>query len=196
MSKRKSKKAKHSALARFWRRFEYKHTTLATISVVVFILALDTALVQAALHYIEDQGLIGVFIAGAMFTSFFTTAPAIAIFILIAKDYNPLVIGLVGGLGSLVGDWIILKVFEERIAYELKPLIRKFHLVGFFRRLRRKKEQERTLLLGMLAIISPLPDELGIALLGLSKLPILTLFTIIYVLNSLGIMIVAAAIIL
>lgn len=139
----------------------------------------------------EGMGLLGVFIAGIMFTSFFTTAPAIALLALLSADFNPLVLGLVGGLGSLVGDWVILRVFEEKIAYELQPLVKKFGLGAFLRKIRRKKERERTLLLGMLVIISPLPDELGVALLGLSKFPAIQLFTIIYILNALGIMVIA-----
>jgi hypothetical protein len=185
------RKRKHSRLAKFWRRYEYKHTTLATISVLLFVLAFNTALVQSGLSYIEGLGLLGVFIAGMMFTSFFTTAPALVLLVAFSEDYSPLVMGIVGGAGSLVGDWVILKVFEERIAFELKPLIGKFHLKGFFRRLRRKKEQERTLLAGMFAIISPLPDEVGIGLMGLSHFSLLPMFGIIYVLNCLGIMLVA-----
>lgn len=173
------------------RQFHYKHTAAALVAILLFVLAIDTAIVQAGLHYLEDLGLIGVFIAGIMFTSFFTTVPSIALLALLVADFNPLVIGLVGGAGSLVGDWVILKVFEEKIAHELEPLAKKLGFGGFLSRIRRKKERERTLVLGMLAIMSPLPDELGIGLLGLSKFPLTQLFTIIYVLNSLGIMLVA-----
>lgn len=182
---------KHSRFARFWRRYEYKHTTLATLSIILFVFAFDSALVQAGLTYIEGLGLLGVFIAGMMFTSFFTTTPAIVLLAAFSEDYSPLVLGLVGGAGSLVGDWVILKIFEERIAFELKPLIGKFHLRGFFRRLRRRKERERTLLAGMFTIMSPLPDEIGIALMGLSKFSLLPMFGIIYVLNCIGIMLIA-----
>lgn len=190
MSK-KHKRQHHSWLAKAWRRYEYKHTTLATLSIVLFVVALDTALVQAALTYLEGMGLVGVFIAGILFTSFFTTAPAIALLVILANDFNPLIMGLVGGVGSLVGDWVILKLFEEKIAYELKPLVKKFHLGALIRKLRRKKDRDRTLLLGMLAIVTPLPDEMGIALMGLSNFPLVQLLSIIYVLNAIGIMIVA-----
>lgn len=184
------RKKQHSRLAKWWRRYEYKHTTLATLSIVLFVLALDTAIVQSILHSIEGLGLLGIFIAGVMFTSFFTTLPAIALLVALSQDYTVLIVGLVGGAGSLVGDWIILKVFEERIAFELKPLIGKFHLDSIYRRLRRKKARENTMLLGMFTIMSPLPDEIGIALMGLSKFNIVTMFAIIYLLNSVGIMIV------
>lgn len=193
IKKKLKKQYKHSWLARRWRRYEYKHTTMSILSVIAFVFILDTALVQAVIHYIQHLGLWGVFIAGILYTSFFTAAPAIALIIALSGDYNPLLVGLIGGLGSVVGDLIILKIFEEKIGYELKPLAKKFHLKGFLRRIKRRKERERSLLFGMFVLASPLPDELGIALMGLSKFNVVYLMLIAYIMNCIGVMIVAAA---
>lgn len=157
------------------------------------MLALDTALVTASLTYVEELGIIGMIIAGAMFTSFFTTAPAIVLLITMGDMYNPLVLAFYAAIGSVIGDWIILKVFEERVGYELLPLAKKFHLKTFLRTLRRKKNRDRTTILGMVAIASPLPDELGIGLLGIAHLPTVSLLIITFLLNAAGILVLILA---
>lgn len=180
---------KHGPLARKWRKFGFRHTTSAFIVVVLFIVAFDSAIVQTSLDEIHKIGYAGLIIGGAMFTSLFTTAPGVAILLSFTDIYSPLTIALIGATGSVIGDLIILRVFEEKIGYELTPLIKKFHLRGFFRRIKRKKERERTVLLGMIAIASPLPDEIGIGLLGIARLPLISLLTITYLLNAAGILV-------
>jgi len=196
MTKHKHKRKyhfKHSSLARWWRRYEYKHTTLAILAIAAFVLLLDTALVQALLAYIEHLGIPGIVLTGLLFVSFFTVAPATVLLIALTEDYNPLTIAFYAAIGSLVGDWIILKVFEEKVGYELKPLAKKWKLLTFFRLLKRKKNRERTTLLGMVVIASPLPDEIGIGLLGISHLPIISLLIITFLLNAAGILILLLA---
>jgi hypothetical protein len=179
---------KHSAIAKWWRNFQYRHTAVAVSAIILFIIVFDSAIVQTALDEIHTLHYLGVIIGGALYTSLFTTAPGIAILLSFSDMYSPLTIALVGAVGSVIGDWIILKVFEERIGYELTPLVKKFHLKGFFKRLKRKKARDRTILLGMFAIGSPLPDEVGIGLLGIAHLPVVSLLIITYLLNAAGLL--------
>lgn len=189
----KRKNKKHSRLSRAWRRYEYKHSTLAIAAIVGFILALDTALIQALLASINTLGLFGIFIAGILFVSFFTAAPAVVLLLNASNDFNPLTIALVAGLGSVIGDWVILKLFDEKVAYELVPLARKFGLMPIIRLFKRKIFRPVALTLGALCIATPLPDEIGIALLGLSHLRIYKLLAIAFVLNVIGVYVIVQA---
>lgn len=184
----------HSKLARWWWRYEFKHTTFALLTVAVFIVALDTAIVQGSMTYIQEMGIAGLVIAGVLFTSFFTAAPAVLILLTMAEAYDPLIVAFYAAAGSVIGDWIILKIFEERIAYELLPLAKKFHLRGVIRSVRRKKNREKATILGMVVIASPLPDELGIGLLGIAHLPTISLLVITFLLNAAGILVLVLAI--
>ena len=181
------RKTRHSKFSRRWRVYEYKHSTLAVAAIVLFVLTLDTAMVRALLSSINTLGLAGVFIAGVLFVSFFTAAPAVVLLASAADNYSPLTIATVAGLGSLIGDWVILKIFEERVAYELIPLARKFGIMPIIRLLKRKIFRPVALALGAVFIATPLPDELGIALLGLSHLKIYKLLAVAFVLNTAGI---------
>jgi hypothetical protein len=184
-----SKKPKrYGPLTRWWLAFEYRHTTSALFAIVAFIILLDSAIVQAGLDSIQKLQLLGMLIGGAFYTSLFTTAPGIAILLSFSDTYSPLLIASVGAFGSVIGDLIILKIFEERIGYELAPLVKKFKLKKLLRKLRRKKERNRMTVLGMMVVASPLPDELGIGLLGISHLSTIKLAVITYFLKFLGIL--------
>lgn len=167
--------------------FEYKHTTAAIITIVLFVLALDTAIVKALIDEIVGLGLIGVFLAGMLFVSFFTAAPAIVLLATFTQDYNIFVVSLIGGLGAMLGDWIILKTFEDKIGSELVPLAKKLKLMDFISLLHKKSYAGITATIGAIIIASPLPDEAGLALLGLSKISTIKLLVLTFVLNAAGI---------
>lgn len=184
---------KHSKAARSWHLYEYKHTTMAVLLVVVFVLALDTALIQGLLLAIREAGWLGIFVTGILFVSFFTAGPATLILINIAGDYNPILLALTAGLGTLVGDWIILKFFEEKVSYELVPLAKKYGVMPMIKQMRRRRFRPIALFVGMLIIASPLPDEAGLGLLGLTKTPMRVILPLVFILNSAGIFLLVLA---
>ncbi len=187
-TKRKHYK-RRSWLAKAWRRYEYKHSTMAVLAVGAFVLLLDTTIIQGSLSYVEKLGIFGIILAGIMFTSFFTTAPAIVLLLAFNDLHSPLDVAFYGAIGAVIGDWIILRFFEEKVAYELRPLAKKLNLMRFIRQLRRKKNRERATLMGMLVIASPVPDEIGIGLLGIAHLPTISLLIITFLLNAAGILV-------
>lgn len=190
MPKRKKRpyKFKHSYAARWWRRYAYKHTTIALVGLTLFVLALDTALIQGLLLSIKELGVLGIFITGILFVSFFTAGPATIILISIAPDYNPLLLALVAGAGSIIGDWLILRFVEEQVGYELKPLAKKYGVTPIIKQMKTKKFRPFAIAVGMFFIASPGPDEIGLGLLGLTKTPTRKLLPMVFVLNSCGIL--------
>jgi hypothetical protein len=184
---------RHSRSARWWRKYEYKHTTLAIAFVVVFILALDTAVIQALLLTIREAGLFGILLTGVLFVSFFTAGPATLLLINNAPEYNPFLLSFVAGIGTLIGDWLILKFFEEKVSYELAPLAKKYGVMPMVRQMKRRRFRPIALVVGMLLIASPLPDEAGLGLLGITKTPMRRLLPLLFLLNASGILLLVLA---
>ena len=96
-----------------------------------------------------------------------------------------------GALGALSGDIILFFFIRDRFADDLKNslkpsfvrhIARSFHF-GFLKWL--------APILGAVVIASPLPDELGLTLLGLSKTRLAFLVPISFVMNALGIYLLA-----
>jgi len=131
------------------------------------------------------------FIAGLFFTSAFTIAPA-SIFLAGLSQSAPLfVVAFFGALGAMCGDLILFLFIRDRLASDIEALLKRrtlrrllhsFHL-GFWKWL--------APLLGGLIIASPLPDEFGLSLLGLSRTRLAVLLPLSFVMNFIGILLVA-----
>lgn len=146
---------------------------------------------MAGLH---GYGYLGAFLAGMLFVSTFTIATgALALFYL-AASLEPLEIALVAGLGAVLGDYVIFHFVKNRLKEELleiyKGVDRKRRLEGMF--------QSRYFswslpVIGAIIIASPLPDELGVGLLGVSEMKTSQFLLLSYLLNSIGIFLVVSA---
>jgi hypothetical protein len=177
--------ARFKRIRKAWRRYQYKHTTGAIIAVVSFVTLLDSALLAAIFNSIEDLEYVGGFIAGLLSASFFTAIPALVLVIDLANQLDPLTLAMMVGLGNAVGDMILLLFFEEQVFGELKPIFKRLHLVKRYKRLRRGRAT-LSLLGGIVFIVTPLPDEVGLGLLGISHFPKPVILVICWGLNTLG----------
>lgn len=189
----KKNKHKKNNLAKAWRRFAFKHTTGAIIAISVFVLLLDTAIVQALMQNIINIGYLGLLLTGVLFVSFFTAAPAVALLLAFSDSYNPFIVALIAGFGAMLGDFIILRFAEDEIGRELKPVVKRMKLIGFVNLLHKKQYKPITATIGAIIIASPLPDEAGIALLGLSRISTMQLLLLTFALNAAGIFVLIIA---
>lgn len=184
--KRHKKTQFFARLNRRWLRYEYKHTTVALSLVVLFIAFLDSTAVNTVLGLMEQLGYLGAFLTGALSVSFFTAVPAIVLLIDLADKFDPIALAIVAGAGAMVGDWLLLSLFEDRIGKELAPILRKLKIDKLVKRMRRPATKWILVLVGIIAIITPIPDEAGLALLGLSRVRKIYLLPICFVLDTLG----------
>lgn len=182
-----------SDLNKKWEHWRFKNTALLIISIVVFVILADTPIVRSVISGIGDFGYLGAFLVGILFVSIFTVAPASVILFQLADTLNPLGIAIAAGTGGVLGDYLIYKYLKNRIFDELKPLfmdhggkpIRKLFKTPYFAWL--------VPIMGALIIMSPFPDELGIGLLGVSKIKTWQLLGLLYLLDVAGIFLIVIA---
>ena len=170
----------------WWLAYEYKHTTLAIVVIVLFVALVDTTLLATAVRALDGSGYVGALIAGVFSVSFFTAAPAVAIIVDLVHHLDPIVLSLLIATGALLGDWLLLQFFEEKIFVELTPIFRKLHLHIARRWLERPLTKWLLILAGAIIISSPLPDEAGLALMGIAHYNRFAILAICFVLNALG----------
>jgi len=170
-----------------WKRWHYKNTTLLALSLVAFFFLARTPQVDSLIREAGTLGYVGAFIAGIFFVSTFTVAPAAVVLYHLANNLHPLEIAILAGLGAMIGDYIIFKYLKDKIFIELRPLFKK-HGKPYIRILYRSPYFAWMLpVFGAFIIASPFPDEIGVGILGLSKIKKWQFFLLSLVLNAVGI---------
>ena len=175
---------------RKYKNWQYKNTFLFVISLIVLFYVSGTTLGIQVINSILKLGYIGSFFAGVFFVSTFTVAPASVVLFKFAQTYNPFVIALTAGLGAVLGDYLIFRFLKDSVFEEIKPLFMKLGGSKLSRIISTPYLSWIAPVLGALIIASPFPDEIGVGLMGISKLKNWQFLLISFVLNSLGILIV------
>lgn len=149
--------------------------------------------VHLVLAQLDGGVLLGSFIAGMFFTSVTTTAPAIVVLGELAQEGNLLLVALLGGLGAVVGDYVIFAFVRDRVSEDIAYVLRRTGSPRIFKVFRRKTFRRFLPFLGGLIIASPFPDELGLALLGLSRMRTSRFLLLAFTFNAAGILLIGLA---
>lgn len=173
-----------------WHSWKYKNTCLLVLSIAVFFYFADTTVVQNIISKMGELGYAGAFVAGIFFVYTFTVAPSAVILFRLADSYNPIFVAVLAGLGAVIGDYIIFKYFRDKVFIELRPVlnklsgpfIKKIFLTPYFAWVMP--------LAGLFIIASPFPDEVGVGLLGASKMRNWQFLLLAFLLNAIGIFVV------
>jgi len=170
--------------------WKYKNTILLGVSLIVLFVLADTAIAHALIRQIGSYGYTGAFITGIFFVSTFTVAPASVVLFHLSQALNPLAIALSAGAGAVIGDILIFSFLKDGVFDELKPLFRRFSGSYLDRLFRTPYFAWFVPVAGAIIIASPLPDEIGIGLLGLTRINWWQFALLAFGLNSVGILIV------
>lgn len=175
---------------KYYRHWRYKNTGLLLVSIATLIYFAGHPYVGSAVAAIGSLGYVGAFFTGILFTSTFTVTPAMVLLYHLASQLPPLHVALIAGLGAVLGDYIIFRFLKDRFFDELKPLFK--HLGGSHVSALFATPYFGWLLplVGAALIASPGPDELGIGILGLSKLKNWQFVLLTFILHASGVFIV------
>ncbi|MFA6297024.1 MAG: hypothetical protein WC629_00465 [Candidatus Paceibacterota bacterium] len=156
---------------------------------MIFYLA-GTQLGQQAISNISKFGYVGSFFAGIFFVSTFTVAPASIVLFKLAQLYSPIAVAITAGLGAVIGDYLIFRFLKDNVFAEIKPIFMMLGGSSLSRLISTPYFAWLAPVLGALIIASPFPDEIGVGLMGISKLKNWQFLAISFLLNSLGILLI------
>lgn len=153
-----------------WKHWRYKNTFFSVVSLLFFIFFINHPFVQNIMKQVGSFGYAGVFLCGVLFVSTFTVVPSIALLYEFAGVLNPWWVAIIAGLGTMVGDYFVFKFLRDGIFEEIGPIfaklegsfLKKIFASPFFVWL--------TPIIGAILIASPVPDEIGVSMMGLSKI--------------------------
>ncbi len=144
-------------------------------------------LVHALAEQLSEFAPLGFFIAGFFFTSFATIVPAGVALGEFSQTFPLPLVALVGALGSVCADLLLFRLSRDHVREDLRALLSYPKVRRLRAFLRTPSLRFFSMALGALIIASPLPDELGVTLMGLSRTDIKLFIAVAYVFNFIGI---------
>jgi uncharacterized membrane protein YdjX (TVP38/TMEM64 family) len=170
-------------------KWRYRNTALLAASVVLLLIFADHAIVRGFLSGISGLGYLAIFLSGFFIVSTFTIVPATLLLAELAKSYGFWELAIFATLGAILGDFIIFKFVRDTVSDELDPLIK---FIAQEKHLKRLFHTPLfiwiTPVIGAAIIASPLPDELGLGILGMQRMTTLRFLALVTVLDFLGVM--------
>ena len=159
-------------------------------SIIIAIILAKTGALASILTSTQEWRLLGSLVAGIFFVSIFTAAPAGVVLFEIAAVNSIWEVALFGGIGALIGDLIIFRFIKDGLSEDIHWLIRKTKQERLTSIFRLKLFRWLIPFIGALIVASPLPDEIGLAMMGLSKMKMSVFIPISFALNFFGILII------
>lgn len=169
------------------------------LGAVVFSLAIaiglaGTGLIERLLTSSVELRSLGSLFAGMFFTSVFTTAPAIVALGEVAQAGSVWTTAALGAVGAVLGDLLIFTLVRDKLSEHLMGHLKDSRgWLRFTLLVRSSGFRWISFFIGGLIIASPFPDELGISLLGFSKMRTAWFVPLSYVFNFAGILAIGAA---
>ncbi len=163
------------------------------LSILVSILIARSGAIEQLLTASKNIEFLGSFITGIFFTSLLTLAPATVILGEISQTYNLFYVALFGALGAVIGDLLIFYFIRDSVTDAFAQLFTKSRFKKLFHLARFKKLKWISPIVGAFIIASPLPDELGLALMGLTHVKTKKLILISFIMNFIGVILVGIA---
>jgi hypothetical protein len=170
-----------------WRRWKYENTTLLILSLILVFYLAQTPVLDSAINALGNLGYIGAFIVGNFFVSTFTVAPAGIVLYHLADQLHPVEVALLAGAGAMLGDYVMFRFMRDKVFDELRPMLMRLQTPKVKVLFKSPYFAWLLPLVGAFIIASPFPDEIGVSMLGASKIKQWQFFALAFVLNSIGI---------
>lgn len=176
----------------FWKKWKYPYLTAVLISILIAIILGQNQAFRNWLLHLGSLEYLGALFVGMLFVSSFTVAISVVVIGIMAQNISPMALGLIGGVGAVMGDYLVFKLVRSHLKEELALLFGK-QGTSYIKAVLRSKYIAWTLpIIGIAIIASPLPDELGVSLLGISKMSEARFILISYLSNAIGILMIAS----
>ena len=175
-----------------WKEFKYKNLALMLVGVVLAFFLAQFGPFKDFLLELRHYQYLGAFLGGILFVSTFTFGVGTVILVSLSQEFSPIVISFIAGAGAVVGDLLIFRFVKDRLMQEIEPLFHRFGGDTISQIFYSHFFAWTLPVLGAIIIASPLPDELGVTLLGIANIKTSKFIGISYILNTAGIFLILA----
>jgi hypothetical protein len=160
------------------------------LSIILAIALVKTGALGKLFLSLQEWDFLVAMVAGMFFVSVFTAAPAGVILFNMAATNSIWFVAFWGAIGCLVGDLLIFRFIKNSLSENIKSLIstaRRERIMSIFEL---KIFRWLVPFIGALIVASPLPDEIGLAMMGFAKMQTRWFIPISFILNFFGILVI------
>lgn len=159
---------------------------LFLLSLAVGIFILRSPQLHDAITHLGNFEYIGAAVAGFFVIMTFTVIPSLAVLLTLSETMHPVLLSLLAGLGGMCGDYLLMRYFRSETDQLLADTTLRNH--QFLKRVMRSKIFHWVgPLIGAIIVASPFPDEIGITLLGITKLETRKFLLLVFALDTIGV---------
>lgn len=175
-------------------RIKYKNLTFTFLGIIIALILSRVETFHIFLLSLGNLGYLGAFVGGILFVSTFTVATGAVVLLILAEKLSPVELGLIAGLGAVCGDFMIFRFIKNNLIKELETIYNHIDGNKHFTKVLHSKYFSWTLpVIGAIIIASPFPDEIGVSLMGISKMKTYQFLIVSFFLNAIGIFLVVSA---
>lgn len=165
-------------------------TSLFILSLISAWWLIKSGILSGLIETILPLRFVSEILAGVLYTSFLTSPISVAMLIILAQENNPIVTALLAGVGAALADCLIIKFFRGQLYSDLNQISKQLGYNKFNIFLQKLRLGFVVPFIGAIIVASPLPDELGLIMLGASKLRYQEIAILTYILNTAGILLI------
>lgn len=151
-------------------RRRHHNLLLLITGVIAAIILANSPFFSQVISSLDSVPWLVAFIGGMLFASTFTLATGGLILIKLSAVYSPIFLIILGGIGAVTCDSIIFHLFRHKVSSHISPIYQELIHKSHLHRILHTHYFAWTLpVVGAFIMASPLPDELAISLLGISR---------------------------
>lgn len=169
------------------KKHTYTNILFIGIGILATVILAKTPVFSALLLNLGKFSYLGAFVAGALFVCTPTAAIGALTLVILSKELAIIPLCLIAGFGAVTADLLMFHFFRDNLFVELEDIYNQMHGRKLSHIFHSKLFRWTLPVIGAIIIASPLPDELGVGLMGISKLSTWRFSLLSWVLNSVGI---------
>lgn len=183
----------YTQIVNHWKTWKYRNLAILFFGIIFAIFLSRYEPFHNFLLSLGELGYLGAFIAGLLFVISFTATTGAVILFVLAERLSPIEMGLIAGLGAVVGDLTIFRFVKDGLVEEVELLYNRFGGNHLNHVLHSKYFHWTLPVIGAIIIASPFPDEIGVSLMGISKMKTYQFLIVSFILNFIGIFLIVSA---
>ena len=168
----------------------YRNLFFLFLSLIAAVFILKDETFHSYILHLGKLEYIGAFCAGFFFVSTFTTIPATIVLFILAEALPVWAVAGIAGIGAMIGDFSIFQFFKNQdLSAEMYTIYKQLGGKKLSHVLHLRQFHWLLPVVGAIFFFTPLPDEIGVALMGISKLKSWKFLVFSLILDSSGIFI-------